>query len=831
MKKKFLFIIIAFTSFCNAQTINFTDSNFKAKLLSAQTNNTIASNQIPTYNNLYGIWSVSSYNKIDTNNDGEIQVSEALMVKWLNISNSTISNLSGIEYFSNLQALNCNGNLLAEINVGQLSNLQYLNCSSNNISTINFGNIISLLDINCQQNNLSSLNLLVLNNLLKLSCSYNSLNNLELSNLNQLTSLICNNNQLTQLNLINLSSLQTLSCSSNQIQNLDTSNLSSIVNIDCSSNQIMTLTLGNLVNLKFLTCHSNQISQLEIENLINLEGLYCAANQISVLNFSNLNNVNNLRCGYNLLTSLDFHNCPDLYRLECMNNNLHFLNIKNGVHSSNLLINNLYFQNNPNLAYICSDESEVNSVNIIANAYNINCNIGSYCSFTPGGPFYTIEGNQKFDINSNGCDSNDLIYPNLKCSITNGTYTGTFIANNSGSYNIPVQAGTHTVTPIIENPTYFNVTPNAFNISFPSSSSPYNQDFCITANGQHNDLEIALLTINQARPGFDAHYKLIYKNKGTTTQSGTINFTFDDSVLDFVSSNPNVSSQSTGSLNWNFTNLLPFESREINIVLNLNSPTETPALNSGDLLNYTAFANGQLDETPNDNIAILNQIVVNSYDPNDKTCLEGTTITPSMVGEYVHYLIRFENNGTANAQNIVVKDMIDINKFDINTLIPIKGSHNFETRISSTNKVEFIFQNINLPFDDANNDGYVSFKIKTKPNLVVGNTFSNSANIYFDYNFPIVTNNYTTTVQNTLGIQENNFINNISVYPNPVKNILNFKTEHNISKIEVYDITGRILSSNSVRENKIDLSELKTGNYILKLYTEKGIMNTKIIKE
>jgi hypothetical protein len=254
-------------------------------------------------------------------------------------------------------------------------------------------------------------------------------------------------------------------------------------------------------------------------------------------------------------------------------------------------------------------------------------------------------------------------------------------------------------------------------------------------------------------------------------------------------------------------------------------------LNSGDLLNYTSSVNAQTDETPNDNIATLNQIVVNSYDPNDKTCLEGTTITPSMVGEYIHYLIRFENNGTANAQNIVVKDIIDTNKFEINTLIPIKGSHNFETRVSNTNKVEFIFQNINLPFDDANNDGYISFKIKTKPNLVVGNTFSNLANIYFDYNFPIVTNNYTTTVQNTLGLQENDFINNISVYPNPVKNILNFKTEHNISKVEVYDITGRILSSNSVSENKIDLSNLKTGNYILKLYTEKGIMNTKIIKE
>ncbi|MBK8601206.1 MAG: hypothetical protein IPN80_12255 [Flavobacterium sp.] len=79
-----------------------------------------------------------------------------------------------------------------------------------------------------------------------------------------------------------------------------------------------------------------------------------------------------------------------------------------------------------------------------------------------------------------------------------------------------------------------------------------------------------------------------------------------------------------------------------------------------------------------------------------------------------------------------MKDIIDMSKFDINTLIPIKGSHNFETRISNTNKVEFIFQNINLPFDDFNNDGYVSFKIKTKPSLVIGDTFSNLGNIYFE---------------------------------------------------------------------------------------------------
>ncbi|MEO0038370.1 MAG: hypothetical protein RIQ59_1581 [Bacteroidota bacterium] len=612
--------------------------------------------------------------------------------------------------------------------------------------------------------------------------------------------------------------------------------------------------INDFPNLNYFSCSDANLYELDIHGLQYLELINVIYSGINIATLYNLPSLKTLDLWYNTLTELDVSNLTSLLSLNCYENSLTSLDVSMLINLNTLTCNNnqlvsLYMKNgrnqtfqngiiqgyigSPTLRFICVDESELTYVqNIVSTIEGSQLVvINDYCTFVPGGEYFTVNGYSKIDFNANGCDTSNTNYPNLKFIISNGINSGTFYSNQAGLYSYSVQAGSHTISPTLENPSYFNVNPTSFPANFPTALSPLVQNICITPNGIHNDLEIALIPINAARPGFDSHYKLIYKNKGTTTQSGTINFTFDDSVLDLVSNNPNFSNQSTGNLTWNFTNLLPFESREINLVLNLNSPTETPALNSGDILNFSATVNGQTDETPNDNNAILNQIVVNSYDPNDKTCMEGTTITPNMVGDYVHYLIRFENNGTANAQNIIVKDMIDTNKLDINTLIPIKGSHNFETRISSTNKVEFIFQNINLPFDNANNDGYVSFKIKTKSNLVVGNTFSNSANIYFDYNFPIVTNNYTTTIQNSLGIKENDFINNISVYPNPVKDILNFKTEHNISKVEVYDIAGRILSSNSISENKINLSELKTGNYILKIYTEKGIMNTKIMKE
>ena len=68
---------------------------------------------------------------------------------------------------------------------------------------------------------------------------------------------------------------------------------------------------------------------------------------------------------------------------------------------------------------------------------------------------------------------------------------------------------------------------------------------------------------------------------------------------------------------------------------------------------------------------------------------EGNVVGQEAIGNYVHYIIRFENTGTFPAENIVVKDLIDQTKFDITTLTPISSSHPFVTRISANNKVEF----------------------------------------------------------------------------------------------------------------------------------------------
>jgi Leucine-rich repeat (LRR) protein len=627
--------------------------------------------------------------------------------------------------------------------------------------------------------------------------------------------------------------LQFLFCTYNQIVSLDLAGMINLRGLHCSYNQINSITFNNLINLRTLNCDNNQLNALNLVGLNNLQTLNCFSNSIQTIQLNGLTNMVSVDCQSNQLTHLDVSDLINLQNLYCTNNQLESLFIKNSK-----IETNLSFSINPNIRYICADENQLISVQNLINSYGYSsCHVNTYCSFVPGGVFYEITGNTKFDSDNNGCDVSDINYSNLRFNITNGTISSSMIANQTGNYYIPVQAGIHTITPHLENPSFFNFLPSSFTVNFPTQASPFIQDFCVTANGVHHDVEVIIVATSPARPGFDAKYKLIYRNKGNQIENGSVSLSIlNQDAFDIVLINPVFNSESNDgyerTIQWNYTNLLPFESREIEIVLNLNSPIETPALNDGDLLNMNAIITPFInDEYINDNEMPLRQIIVNSFDPNDKTCLEGTIITPSEVGNYVHYIIRFENTGTYPAQNIVVKDMIDLTKFDITTLVPLKSSHDFFTRING-NKVEFIFENINLDFNDATNDGYVVFKIKTLPTLVLGDTFTNDANIYFDYNFPITTNTYTTTVA-ALSTQDFDFGTYFTLYPNPAKDVLNMQAKQDvtINSIEIYNQLGQILMATTNAINSVDVSNLASGTYFVKVNTEKGSANAKFVKE
>ena len=61
------------------------------------------------------------------------------------------------------------------------------------------------------------------------------------------------------------------------------------------------------------------------------------------------------------------------------------------------------------------------------------------------------------------------------------------------------------------------------------------QNFCITANGVHPDLEIVIAPIVPARPGFTVEYKIVYRNKGNQVMSQLygVNFFYNQNLMSF----------------------------------------------------------------------------------------------------------------------------------------------------------------------------------------------------------------------------------------------------------------------------------------------------------
>ncbi len=873
MKRTLLFLfLISFYSTIYAQIVNIPDANFKAKLLEADWDNGIAAS--------------ASYDSeiIDTNGDGEIQVSEAQLITGLTIIASSISDLTGIEAFTNLETLNCRINNLTSLDLTQNTNLISVNCSINSLTTLNVtglqnlsrliasSNFYETIDVSQNPNlnelvvdsnfNLTGLNVSQNPNLETLSLSYTTLstvdvssnsnlvslnirsenfNSLDVTQNSNLESLVCNESILTSLDVTQNLSLRFLNCSANQLTTIDVSQNPNLEYLNCSGNQLAAIDVSQNLNLENLHTDQNQLTNIDITQNSNLIWLSCSDNQLTTIDVTQNPNLENLEFGLNQVSTIDLSQNPVLRDLICHSNQLTILDLsQNSNLYSFYCLDNIplvaifmkngsqeslpYFHQNPNLQYICADENEISFLGQVLGSEGVEIN--SYCSFTPGGEFNTISGTISFDDDANGCDTNDSSNPYLGITVVDDTNSGTVFADTSGNYAFYTGLGNHNITLSLVNPTWFTITPASASTSFNDFDNTFTQNFCITPNGTHNDLEIVISPTIPAQPGFNATYQLVYNNKGNQTLSGSIDFSYNDSVLDLESTSISPDVQSTGSLSWNYTDLNPFESRSINIVFNVNSPMETPAVNIDDVLEFTAAINPVSgDETPDDNAFQLDQVVVGSFDPNDITCLEGDVVSPERIGEYLHYNIRFENTGTAPATFIVVKDVIDITKYDLSTLQVLNASHNMVTRMEG-NEVEFFFEDINLGPDEQGN---VVFKIRTLNTLVTGDSVSQQANIYFDFNFPIETNLATTVFEN-LSVEESE-INTVSIYPNPTRGLITIDSKLVITSARIFDVQGRKVQDFIISENQtIDISNVSKGVYLLEIRTDLGISNLKILK-
>lgn len=334
MKTKLFFLAsLAFSLFCKAQNVTIPDPIFKSFLV----NNPA----------------------INTNNDSQIQVSEAVAYNGtIDCSSRNIASLTGIEAFVNLTKLSCFGNLLTSLDITKNTKLTSVICAGNQLTSLDVTKNLALTELNFHTNQLTAVDV-----------SKNTL----------LTFLAFANNAVTTVDVTKNTALTTLVCENNVLTNLDVSKNTSLTNLDCGGNQLSSLNVKSNTALEQLSLNNNPIATLDLTGNPSLMILNAIGTTFTTIDLSKNTALLSIDFSNGKLTALDVSKIQMLELLIASNNQLTSVNLKNG---NNAGISYLDLTGNTNLSCIQVDSvDDANSYTALEywvkdeNAtYNTNCN-------------------------------------------------------------------------------------------------------------------------------------------------------------------------------------------------------------------------------------------------------------------------------------------------------------------------------------------------------------------------------------------------------------------------------------------------------------------------
>ncbi len=428
-----------------------------------------------------------------------------------------------------------------------------------------------------------------------------------------------------------------------------------------------------------------------------------------------------------------------------------------------------------------------------------------------------------FDVDGDGTkDANEVNFPQGTFSYTvNG---GAPVNSQSASGTLEIAddnvSNQYQISFIPENPAVYSVSPT--NVVINAGPSLQEIFFAVTAINPTTDLAAFLVPANNPQPGFSYYNKVIYKNMGTMSHNGVVTFTKDPTVS--IVQMPPGAVVNTSGFTLNFSNLMPFETREF--MVKMQVPV-IPTVQLGDLLtNQVSITLLPGDILPMNNQAILTQTIIGSYDPNDKVEAHGGPIVLEQFSpdEELVYTIRFENTGTAAASFITVEDELDA-QLDAVTLRMISASHDY-VLTKNGQSLSWFFDDVNLPptsQDPIGSHGYITFAVKPNAGLQVGDIIPNTASIFFDFNPAIVTNTFETEFMAPLSTPGYNSAA-FTMHPNPASAMVQIQASGIVKQIMVSDLTGKnIFEIQPSEQNPVmDVSKLHSGMYLMQVILENG---------
>ena len=802
-----------------------------------------------------------------TGNQLDTTCSTVLNTHGLYCSSVPIRDLTGIQYFKNLDTLECNYDSITII-PSFPSTLQYLDCSNNQLNTIpSFPPSLTYLDcennsiltlpalptsvaqLNCGFNLLSTLPTLP-SGLTLLYCNYNSLNALQALPAG-LVDIDCSSNQLTALPSLP-NTLQQLICEINQISALPVLSTTALITLKCTGNQLDSIpalpaTLqtfycsSNLVKklpslpagLIYLACDGNQLSSLQ-SLPTGLQYLNCAMNNITTLPLLP-SSLTNLLCNQNQLTSLP--EFPDsLYQLNCYYNQ-YLTCLPQIKRIVNLQFFNCGVTCLPNYGKVTTSNPVLGTLPLCGLFNPTGCHV------------YADISGQVFEDYNHNCafDDTDKPQPNVKVALlSNGNLMQQVYTDSIGDYSFQATDGKYTLRLDTTGLPFKMICPHAgsFGDSLTVADSvSFGNNFAFECKPSGFDLGVTSILNNYLTPVPGSTITLnticgdvsaLYGAHCAAGISGQVQLTFSGPVTYTGPATGAITptTASGSSIIWAVPDFGPINNyKAFNTLFTINAN----ALPGQQICINVTLTSGAGDFYPDNNTLTYCFSVAGVAASNFKEVYPAGKIDSA--NQWLTYTIRFSNTGSDTAKNLMITDTLDPN-LNVSSFDLLNASAKNITRLTG-NVAQFNFPNINLPPASVSGDsaasGFVQYRIQTLNNMAGGTLISNTANIYFNLANPVTTNTVTdTVVRSTVSVQAipaTDF--GIRLFPNPTSNQLNIEiTQPGKYTLRLLDIQGKLVYTSTAAGtiNALNVATLAPGIYLAEIVKGENTQRVRWVK-
>lgn len=200
--------------------------------------------------------------EFDTDQDGILSEKEIEEAKTLNCLGCKIYDITGIEYLTELEELQCGFNTLREIDISSNTKLKSLDCYDTKLTSLDLSGNPELEYLCCSDNKLTKLDLSSNTKLKQVECYENLITDLDISKNTELLSINCYGNRLKELDTTNNPKLEILSCGYNPIESVDVSKNPKLQEFWCYGGSLTTIDLSHHADLHIVSLAENPLTDL-----------------------------------------------------------------------------------------------------------------------------------------------------------------------------------------------------------------------------------------------------------------------------------------------------------------------------------------------------------------------------------------------------------------------------------------------------------------------------------------------------------------------------------------------------------------------------------------